>query len=263
MRKHLLSFLLITLSIGVFAQSQSQYPDSARNFVTGPGGTAWTIVNPLNHTGTLFTNVPGLIPCINCSSDQLHLYSCGFTIPNGATITGVEMIYARGSCNTGSFMQEAIGLLVNGSAVGTPKTFVVSAAQLDTMGSSTDLWGTTLTPAQVNANNFGSYFQCRSQGTCTYQVGSAEIIVYYSVVTGKIESQSRKINLYPNPVKTLLSVTGVTPASGYSIYDLTGRTVLSGNTATGNIRIDAKGLKSGVYFLRIEGRKQVEKFVVE
>ncbi len=263
MRKFLLSFLVIALAVAAHAQSQSQYPDSAKNVVTGPGGTPWSITNPLNHTGTLFTNAPVIAPCINCSSDQLHLYSCGFTIPGTATITGVEMIYARGACNPGSFMQEAIGVLANGIATGTPKTFVVSNAQLDTMGGSSDLWGTSLTPAIVNANNFGSYFQGRSQGTCTYQVGSVEIIVYYSVVTGKIESQSRKLKLYPNPVKDQLSITGMSPSSSYRVYDLTGRTVIQSQSYSGNETIDTRTLKAGLYFLKVEGQKEVEKFIVE
>ena len=70
--------------------------------------------------------------------------------------------------------------------------------------------------------------------------------------------------IYPNPTSPVIWVRSdyVKNISGYSIYDLTGRKLISNELKTPEI--DVSSLTNGIYFIEVvnkNGRKQIGKFV--
>ena len=120
------------------------------------GDTAWA--NPDNAKvsndtyATCTTTAPlGDVP------EYLKATNFSFSVPTGATITGVELQIERKTDYNDEVRDYDVRLVVGGSIVGTNQSSQawITTERIDTVGGSSNLWGTTLTPAQVNANDFG------------------------------------------------------------------------------------------------------------
>lgn len=99
----------------------------------------------------------------NTSGTSIDLTGFGFSIPAAATINGI-IVEPKFAGSTGSTNVTA-QLLKAGAPAGTGKSTTrpsgatgCSTSAFLTLGSSTDLWGTTWTPADINAANFGVRF---------------------------------------------------------------------------------------------------------
>lgn len=258
----LLFSLLITST--AFAQLSTAWtaPDSAKN-VAKPGAgpsPAWTITNPLVHSGTAFTNSPINSGFINNVSDYLYFHDFDFAIPTGATITGVEVIASRGACNNGDYYRDTISLAHNDMAIGNyVEDSTNGTTAVDTLGGSSDMWGNVLTPAMVNSNSFGVFFSFHSFGICTFGVFDCRVKVHYTTTTGiNSVSVSDRMILSPNPASTVLNVQAASP-SGYTITDCMGKVVLQADGVNAVEDIDVSSLASGLYYIR-SGNK-VDKFI--
>jgi hypothetical protein len=118
----------------------------------------------------------------------------GFTIPAGSTINGIAISFTRKVSSTTTFTAttNSIQLLKAGSAAGTAKTpgnFWTASDVAETAGSTSDLWGTTWTLAQINASGFG--FQMVAEGDNTVgsldrvlSVNAYSITVTYTTASG-------------------------------------------------------------------------------
>ena len=73
---------------------------------------------------------------------------------------------------------------------------------------------------------------------------------------------SEGISLYPNPTSNILQVSGFQGQLNYSIYNALGQNVMQAELGA-NAVIDVAALKSGLYFIRLEGEGQttVRKFI--
>jgi len=65
------------------------------------------------------------------------------------------------------------------------------------------------------------------------------------------EFELNTISLYPNPTKTEFSINGLTLDSDVSVYDITGKVVLSINNYL-DTSIDVKSLNSGLYIIKVK-----------
>jgi len=128
--------------------------------VTGTGTVAWT--NPGNIT-TAGTPYATLSLNQNNITNYLQGSNYGFAIPAGATITGITVVINRQSSGTTNplIRDNSVNLVKGGviqstnyAATGTNWTNGGSFGTA-TYGGATDLWGTTWTPADINASNFG------------------------------------------------------------------------------------------------------------
>ena len=116
----------------------------------------------------------------------LRSHTYGFTIPGTATIDGIELIVGRKNPGGSAVSDNVIRLAKAGVAVGANKSTGVTwpgAEAPITYGSPTDLWGTTWTPAEINAAGFGATLNPLNTGsTQDAEVDYHRIIVYYTDV---------------------------------------------------------------------------------
>lgn len=120
----------------------------------------------------------------------LTAYGFGLSVPSSATITGVEVqIYWQGQAS-GTGELTTMSLFNSGSPIGTVKTpniFNTSTALTTTQGSTSDLWGATLTPAVVNSSTFGFGLKITPQtvsGTDRSFFYTWTVTVYYEGASG-------------------------------------------------------------------------------
>jgi autotransporter-associated beta strand protein len=154
----------------------------------GAGTIAWT--NPSNSISnngiyaTCAIKGPG-----TKTSEYLKTSNYGFTIPGAATIIGITVIVGRFEDNTanGNDVKDVgVNLLKAGAISGLnkadlvtewPKTTVTTA----TYGGSSDLWGTTWTPTDINLSTFGVTLNASSDNDRTASVDYIQISVTYTV----------------------------------------------------------------------------------
>jgi hypothetical protein len=161
----------------------SQGPNNGSSFTTS-GTPAWS-----NPTNAQYSDDQRATVALSAGqfSGSLLATGFGFSIPSTATVTGVvvEVEGFEGSGAGGAVWR--IYLLVGGTRTGDFKQASVPITEsYVTLGSSTDLWGTTLTPTQVNGTGFGAEIIARAPtgwGT-TVSLDHVRITVYYELGGG-------------------------------------------------------------------------------
>jgi len=138
--------------------------------ITGPS-TATGVKVPNTASGTSWTNATNAKNSDNLyatyniasrgTSNTLNLTNFSVGIPSNAIVLGVLVNVERKASASGDIQMQTIKLIKGGSIVGTDQTssfgepYFPSSDGTDNWGGSTNLWGTTLTAADVNASNFG------------------------------------------------------------------------------------------------------------
>lgn len=132
--------------------SQTKYPSTGQSLSTG---ISWT--NPGNigadDGSETYRSSSGL-------SAQLTGTNYGFTIPTAATILGIVLEIKRRHTVDVNTVDNTVKLKKSSGAVGDNKSIATEWPQtvnIATYGSSSDLWGTTWTPADINDSGFGAY----------------------------------------------------------------------------------------------------------
>lgn len=159
------------------------YASSCVQAATGESTVAWT--NPGNATA----NDGVSATCVMVRDDITRLLEwtgLGLAVPIGSTINGVKF-ELFGSQNSGNLCStRSCKLLKGGTLTGAPTTVansgLTTTPHIATFGSSTDLWGTTLAPADVNAANFGIAWNAIADGSggMTASVDWGRVTVYYT-----------------------------------------------------------------------------------
>ena len=80
--------------------------------------------------------------------------------------------------------------------------------------------------------------------------------INYQLV-GISENENAEFQLFPNPVKDELSISGVSEASTYEIIDLNGRLILAGKLSVVETKINVTNLRSGNYLFVILNQKGI------
>lgn len=152
----------------------------ATSCVDGGGGTfTWT--SPSNGIAS-----DGVYTTSTSNNDQgtdlLKWTGFGFSIPSGATITGILVeIGMFGSGLQDQTVQLLKGGVATGSNLATTATLPATLSNVS-YGGSSNLWGATWTPGDINASNFGLVFAANNpaKGAPVVSVDYARIKVYYS-----------------------------------------------------------------------------------
>jgi hypothetical protein len=166
-RKHARRIITISLVVLLCAFAVYAGTTGAKNCGTGAdvvitGGKVWT--NPSNACFSGNFSVAYPIAVSGGVSDYLALTNFGFAVPVGSTIVGVQVSISRqgGPINPSTTVDNHVFLTKDGATVtGTDHLSVLvwpyGSYVVQNYGSTTDLWGATLAPADVNAATFGVF----------------------------------------------------------------------------------------------------------
>lgn len=79
------------------------------------------------------------------------------------------------------------------------------------------------------------------------------------------EDATNKLSIYPNPAGNFITLTNLpAKANTYSLCNMVGQVILSGNITTENQQIEVEGLPTGVYILTVNGVQPITtKVIVE
>lgn len=172
------------------------YTGTGANFNDG-GLTAWS--SPTNIQGdTTGTSATCNIATNNNASQLLRATNFGFSIPSTATIGGVTVEVERSAANANRHFEDVIKLMKAGAEVGTSQgtgVAIPTTKAFATYGGAANLWGTTLTPTDVNNSGFGFSFKINrsSSQTTTTSVFRIRITVTYSTFSAGWVTQTRLV----------------------------------------------------------------------
>ncbi len=121
------------------------------------------------------------------TSEYLHCTNCNPGIPSTSIISGIAMQFERSEGNTdpGVIFTNQITLIKGGSRVGSKNDSSVDWLLNDayfSFGGSSDLWGQSFTPADVNATNFGVAIQAGCVGATVSEIARidhVQVKIYY------------------------------------------------------------------------------------
>jgi protocatechuate 3,4-dioxygenase beta subunit len=189
---------------------------------TGSGTEAWTSPDNIKADDGIVATISGNL-ADNEITEDLIASNYGFAIPSNATITGIEVIIDRRATGTDDVQDESLRLIKGGSVQGNDKAATSTGwpATLTavTYGSSSDLWGLTWTPTDINASNFGLAFSAQERGTGTSKVPEVDYIkikVYYTI-----------------PVINKTAIAGTTTTNSNGEYYFNAANVTDGDTTFG------------------------------
>jgi hypothetical protein len=118
------------------------------------------------------------------SETEMGGNTCGFAVPSYAKITGIAASYeVKASAEAGAVFYYA--KLVSGTTPVASKevySFPATSDTVYTYGSSSDLWGLTWTPADINSDDFGLAIRLwcgGAYGQSTIYVDHMYLTVYY------------------------------------------------------------------------------------
>lgn len=126
---------------------------------------------------------------VTFNTEYLKATGYGFSIPGGATVTGIKVEVFRqktAAYPEPSVVDHTVKLIVGGTVVGNNKAVAgewPNPGAYQTYGGEGDLWGLTPTAAEVNASNFGVAIKATvndAYDVVTAEVDHARITVYYT-----------------------------------------------------------------------------------
>jgi len=158
-----------------------------------------------NSVGDFPFNIPGntiasdntrstasaLLTLLNGDTHYLKVTGFGFSIPSLAAVTGIRVDVEKSATGINVFAtvkDNEIRLLKSNTPVGDNKadnTSWVGSDNYDIYGDTTDAWGTTWSPAEINASDFGVVFSAKIAGLLSLipsaRVDHIQITVFYII----------------------------------------------------------------------------------
>jgi hypothetical protein len=151
--------IYVAIALGLFVSPVlAQQPQTQTRYAGAASNVDWS------NSGMGVGEEDNQCTTIGAANKTIDLTNFGFNIPAGATINGikVELKVAREHLGNLTVQLLKAGLL-GPTPVGNAKTFaaptptgnICNNSSFETQGGCTDLWGTTWTPSEINAANFG------------------------------------------------------------------------------------------------------------
>ena len=142
----------------------------------------------------------------------------------------------------------------------------VGFQNLNNVGQYSGTTNDTLTIANTTLSNNSQPFRCIiSSGSCSDTSAVAVLTVNNNVGINEA-SQDNLFSVYPNPAQSVINVKADIKLIGkvYSVYDNTGKVVLTGKLNSENTTIELSNLSIGIYMFRVgENMKQTFKVIKE
>jgi len=207
-------------STGTPAAANSEKTPTTITGNTGTGTEAWTNPSNVSADDGSFASTASNLSNLEVTKD-LIVSNYGFTIPSNATITGIEVIVDRRATAANNIKDKSLRLIKGGTVQGNDKASTTdwpTTFTAVTYGSSSDLWGSTWTPSEINASNFGASLSAvELSGTPKPEVDVIKIKVYYTT---------------PIISKTTVAATTTSNSTGEYYFNTTN--VADGDTTFGN-----------------------------
>ncbi|MBI1175563.1 MAG: hypothetical protein GC139_09915 [Sideroxydans sp.] len=134
----------------------------------------------------------------NQTTNYLQCLTYNFNIPLNATINGIAVNVQRLASSTSAVTDAAMRLVKAGAVQTTDRsttTYYPTANTYENHGGSTDLWGGTWTPADINNVNFGAAFASKKPvtagGNRNVNVDHMPITIYYTLPAPSVVSINR------------------------------------------------------------------------
>lgn len=148
------------------------------------GNVSWT--SPGNAAASDNSRATAIVTSHTDVTNYLKATNFGFDIPSSATITGIE-ITTETSETGGTYVHSGNARLVKNGTISGGTKFLGSFTGSDTVstaGSSSDLWGQTWLPSDINSSNFGLVYSVSDSGgvpggVSTINLDHVQIRVYY------------------------------------------------------------------------------------
>ncbi len=156
-------------------------PSTGANFDNG-GAADWSSPGQISTSNNAYAIAAG---SKGTTTQALRATQFGASIPSAAIITGVEMRFERQ--DSGSVKDSDVRLLKAGTETGTNKadtgtTWPATDTVSGTYGSSTDLWGASWIPSDINNSNFGVSIAADNLGGAeNAAVDHIELKIYYTL----------------------------------------------------------------------------------
>jgi len=115
-------------------------------------------------------------------SQYLKATGFQFAVPLDAVIVGIMVEWERQATVLSATVDAASRLVKNGAPVGDDRSAAGNWPTTDAFqsyGGSTDLWGTSWTPAEINAAGFGAALSCSALLAVTAGLDLCRITVWY------------------------------------------------------------------------------------
>ncbi len=237
------TFFVVLFAVAFSTESLAQtagpnFPSTGTN--SGGGGTAWS--NPTRVTAN--DNSSASVAGTGTAFDQsLYATGYGFSIPSNATILGIQVTigrYASSGGGGGNIRDNLVQLIQNGSVGGnnngaTTTSWPTSETAAN-YGSTTDLWGSTWTPALINASNFGVALRVNNSSTFTSRTAYVDYItvtVTYCTPPPTPGAITKPTNICASSTGNTFSISSVIGATSYT-WSVTGTgwVVTAGGTTT-------------------------------
>jgi hypothetical protein len=185
-------FKSISLTLGILVlctigYAQSQGPNNGATFVSTPFTGS---IRPWNNPGNAITSNGQRATTTNTGgggtySEYLNASNFGFSVPAGATILGIVVAVQRDDAQNNT-RDHAVRIVKNSVIGATDKALAANwptTEAYQSYGSSTDLWGETWTPADINNANFGFVISARkiANGAQAERINHIQITVHFSI----------------------------------------------------------------------------------
>lgn len=162
-----------------FGTTPTTTTTSAATVAGTASGTNWT--TPTNTTSDNATYAV----YATTTQDNLKLTNFGFSVPTGATVTGVTIVVnGNGTDATAGNRSIEVGLTKDGTTLSGTRAASQNMNQTTdtnlTFGSSASLFGTTLTPAEVSASTFGILLRAANTNAGARNIDYVTVVITYT-----------------------------------------------------------------------------------
>lgn len=150
------------------------------------GTRTWINTGNITANDGTYTNTSVAVNSNTNGSHYLKATNFGFSIPSGATIDGITVVFRRMA--TPIPAKDSQVKIVKGGTIGSTSlhsgtNWDGTAFRSDTYGGATNLWGETWTHTDINSSTFGVVLSCLSSSfkqTTTPRVDYVEITINYT-----------------------------------------------------------------------------------
>ncbi len=257
-------FSVMFCALATTCPAQSQGPNSPTVAIAAGPGASFPNLTGLyaNDNNAAYSDLaahPNCISAFMCyHSQEVAINGFGFSIPANAMITGVKAEISKKVSQPITTIHDSIVQLIIG---GTPTGLNLKATNqwqmtftYESYGDSTNLWGTGLTPANVNSAMFGLRLML-SNGDIdqTAQVDHVRLTVYYDITSG-IYAPTPAEGWSATASAGLLNVSGAEYLNGekLQLFNVNGQLIHTWEHR--NTAINVQAFPQGIYFVRSAAR---------